>query len=116
MAIDVTVQDSSSGIDTTIQGGADTRVVDSIVEKTGSYTANNLEVVLADVSGGGFSVTLPSPTESLHVVVKKTDSSGNSVTIASPGSENIDGQSSISISSQYASRTIVSNGTNYFII
>ena len=89
---------------------------DTVSTVTSAYTASDNEVVLADVSGGAFDVTLPSATEAVETVIKKTDSSTNAVTIATPGAETIDGQNSITISNQYASRTITSDGSNYFIL
>lgn len=82
---------------------------------TSDYTASDNEIVLADASGGALTVTLPGPESDVRSVVKKIDASNN-VTVATPGSETIDGQSSLTLSSQYTSREITSDGTNYFII
>lgn len=79
-------------------------------------TLDNYNAALVDASGGAVTVTLPSPTTDMQVAVKKTDSSSNTVTIATPGSETIDGDSSRTLDTQYVSRTIVSDGTNYFIL
>lgn len=104
-----------------LTGGGDIsadRTLDShtVTVETGAYTANKNDIVLADASGGAFSVTLPAPDTGIKVNVKKTDSSSNNVTISTPNAETIDGMSSLSISSQYVSRTITSDGSNYFII
>lgn len=84
--------------------------------QTSNYTASNYDIVLADASSGNITITLPSPASDLTVIIKKIDSSSNSVTIATPGSETIDGDNSRSITSQYTSRTVASDGTNYFLI
>ena len=89
---------------------------DAVSTVTSNYTASDNEAVLGDASGGAITVTLPSPANAVETVVKKIDSSTNAVTIATPGSETIDGQSSIDISNQYYSRTITSDGSNYFIL
>jgi hypothetical protein len=73
-------------------------------------------VVLADASGGPLTVTLPAPAAGQAVNVKKIDSSANAVTVATPNTETIDGQTSISIVSQFAAREVVSDGSDYFII
>lgn len=86
------------------------------VTKTAAYTAANYEAVLGDASAGAFSVTLPAPATGLKVVVKKIDGTANGVTIATPGTETIDGDASRTISKQWVSRTIVSDGANYFIV
>jgi hypothetical protein len=79
-------------------------------------TADQIDTILADASGSAVTVTLPSVNTKVRVDIKKTDSSGNNVTIASPNAETIDGQSSITLSAQYASRTIASDGTDYYIV
>jgi len=85
------------------------------VSKSSAYTANNREKVLADASGSAFTITLPAPEDDIHVTIKKTDAS-NDVTIATPNNETIDGNSNITLSTQYVSRTITSDGSDYFII
>jgi len=87
--------------------------VESITSDT---TLDEVDIALVDASGGSVTVTLPAPDTDVITRVKKTDSSSNSVTIATPGSENIDGDSNRTITSQYISRTLVSDGSNYFII
>jgi len=103
-----------------LSGGGDitasrTLTAQSVQSISSNTTASAQNVLLADASGSALTVTLPSPSTDVNVTVKKTDSSGNAVTIATPGGQTIDGQSSISITAQYASRTVVSDGNNYFI-
>jgi len=88
----------------------------SVTTETGAYTASDGDLVLADASSSGFTVTLPTPSAGDVVAVKKIDSSSNAVTIATPGAETIDGHSTITISAQFASRDFVSDGTNYFMV
>lgn len=83
---------------------------------TADYTASPQEIVLVDASGGAVTVTLPAPESAAGVVVKKIDGSANVVTVATPGAGTIDGDTSRSISAQYVSREITSDGTNYWII
>lgn len=80
------------------------------------YTPENYEVVVADASNGDITVTLPSPRDDLHITVLKISDSGNTVTIATPGTETINGQSNNTIDIQYNNREIVSDGSNYFIL
>ncbi len=74
--------------------------------------------VLADATSGGITVTLPpvAHAKGREYHIKKIDTSANTVTIATPGSETIDGESTKVIQSSYTSRRIYSNGTNYYII
>jgi hypothetical protein len=99
-----------------IQGSDISSIYASVTTETGAYTASDGDLVLADASSSGFTVTLPSPNAGDVVTVKKTDSSTNAVTIATPGAETIDGHSTITISAQFASRDFVSDGTNYFMV
>jgi len=85
------------------------------VTQAGDYTAANYEHVLADASSAALTVTLPAPASDLRLSVKKIDATNN-VPIATPNSETIDGNSSITLSTQYDERTLTSDGTNYFIV
>ena len=88
----------------------------AVTTETSAYTASENDIVLADASGGAFTVTLPSPSADLRVSVKKVETTSNAVTIATPGSKTIDGDSSRTVTAQYVSREIISDGTNYYII
>lgn len=92
------------------------RGYDTISTQTGNYTASTNEIVLGDASGGAITITLPDPTETGIVTIKKIDSSSNAVEIATPNSETIDGDSSRTVTGQYVAREIVCDGTNYYII
>lgn len=83
---------------------------------TTATTARLVDGILADASSGTFDITLPAPSTDMEVTVKKVDSSSNAVGVATPNAETIDGQSRLDMTKQYASRTIVSDGTNYYII
>lgn len=97
-------------------GDQKNRGYNDLTTQTGDYTAGPQEIVLADASGGALTVTLPAPESSAVVTVKKTDGSANAVTVATPNSETIDGQSSLTITGQNISREIASDGSNYYII
>jgi hypothetical protein len=89
------------------------------VTRTTAYTATALDHTLrCDASGGAFTVTLPKAADNkgLVLVIKKVDSSINAVTIDGSGSETIDGAASVALATQYAARTVQSNGTGWDII
>lgn len=94
-------------------GGGGYAVIPSV---SGDHTASDGEFVLADASAGPLTVTLPAPAEGLLVGVKKVDASGNGVTVATPGTQTIDGQASVTITGRYTSREHTSDGTNYWIL
>jgi len=75
-------------------------------------------LVLGDATGGAFTVTLLTAAgrEGHEITVKKTDVSGNAVTIDGAGSETIDGATTVALSAQYSSRRLVSDGTNWHVI
>ena len=70
---------------------------------------------LANATSGAITLTVPParPHEGKGWTFKKTDASGNAVTIAS--ASNIDGASSQALSSQYDSITIMSDGSVWHI-
>lgn len=64
-------------------------------------------------------ITLPAATadlDGLVYVVKKVDSSGNTVTIDGNGSETIDGATTKVLSAQYDTVSIVCDGSNWLVI
>lgn len=83
-----------------------------------TYTAANDYTILASASGGSFTITLPasSGVTNRMYVIKKTDSSVNTVTIDANASETIDGALTYVLTTQYAAITIACNGSNWFII
>ncbi len=75
-------------------------------------------VVLVDASGGAVTVNLPAAAGVTRrsYVIKKTDSSGNVVTVDASGAETIDGATTQTLVAQFDSLTIVCDGTAWFIV
>ncbi|MEZ5386471.1 MAG: hypothetical protein R3F13_13245 [Prosthecobacter sp.] len=76
-------------------------------EVSAAYTVTSTDdhTILANASGGAFAITLPAAGTNLNsrvIVIQKTDVTTNAVTITPSGSETIDGQSTIALSSQFA--------------
>jgi hypothetical protein len=91
----------------------------AVVAKTGAYTATSSDhTILCDASGGSFTVTLPAASGVTRIIyhIKKTDSSGNTVTVDGNASETIDGDTTKIISTQYDSMMITCDGSNWHII
>jgi len=82
-----------------------------------TYTASAGDFILADASGGAFTITLPAATSNTDAIIaiKKIDSSGLAVTIDGNGSETIDGDLIKIISDQYVTLTLISDGSNWNI-
>ena len=88
-----------------------------VVTKTAAYTlAENIEMVLADTTSAGFTVTLPSAVgrRGREITIKKISSDGNTLTIGTGGG-NIDGASTKTTTIQYVSFTMKSDGTVWWI-
>lgn len=99
-----------------ITSEADPFVYTSVVAVSSNTTlTTGSSVVLVNATGGVRTITLPAPTSGKIVHIKKTDSSLNGV-IISPPTGTIDGAASKTLAFQYDSLTIVSDGTNFFII
>jgi hypothetical protein len=74
-------------------------------------------VLLCDCTNGGVGINLPPAGETTDCfVIKKIDSSTNTVPIIPFSGETIDGSASIEIKGQYTSLTLVTNGTDWDII
>jgi len=88
------------------------------ITKTTTYTARAGDMVLADTTGGGFTVTLPlsSANANLPVRVKKTSSDGNTVTVGRTSADLIDGQTTQTFTAQYTAIEVLSDGAgNWWI-
>ena len=95
------------------------QVLLATASKTTDYTLTASDtVILGNASGGDVVITLPLATiaSGYRFCIKKTDSSANTVSITCSGGNTIDGSTSAVISVQYLSITIVSDGSNWFII
>jgi hypothetical protein len=90
-----------------------------ISTKTSNYGpgAGQGEFVLANATSGAITITLPTAVSNkFYYGIKKVDSSTNTVTFATTSSQTIDGGSTAVIKVQYASITLVSDGSNWNII
>jgi hypothetical protein len=91
------------------------------VNKTADYTADETDyAIFVDATSAAVTITLPAASGTGQpgrtYIIKKTDVSGNAVTVDGNASETIDGATTYALSAQYKYVTIQSNGTNWFII
>lgn len=87
--------------------------------KTATYTATTTDhTITGDATSAGFTITLPTAVgcAGREYIVKKVDSSGNAVTVATTSSQTIDASTTYSLGAQYKYVTVVSNGSNWLII
>lgn len=88
----------------------------SVVSKTADYIATDGDFVLVDASGGAVTITLPSPAANARVAVKKTDNSGNNVTVdAGTNYIDVSGTTSVALMYQNDKIVIVSDGSNWYV-
>lgn len=83
--------------------------VPAVTSQSAAYTAGNNQIVLAN---GTFTVTLPAPVANAQVVVKNTGT--GTITVSSTAL--IDGASTAVLGQRYASLTVVSDGTTFFVV
>lgn len=90
----------------------------SVLTKTGNYTITSSDdVILADATSNNITITLPTAVGIVKSFsVKRKDGTGNTLTLNTTSSQTIDGTTSISISTQYQSITVVSDNSNWYII
>ena len=82
----------------------------------GKQSLNSINLI--DATSGNQTYTLPTAIgiSGKTYIIKKIDTSTNTVTIATTSSQTIDGYSTITFSNQYQCYTLVSNGSNWYII
>jgi hypothetical protein len=91
----------------------------ALATKTGAYTLTTLDyTVLGNANTASFSLTLPTSVGATGQVyiIKKVDSTANTVTILTTSSQTIDGSASKVLSSQYDGFQLQSDGANWMII
>jgi hypothetical protein len=93
----------------------------AIVAKTATYTAVQTDnVILCDATSGAITINLPAANGTRNTgkvyTIKKTDSSGNAITVDANGSQTIDGALTYALASQYKYVTIISDGANWHVI
>ena len=90
-----------------------------ISTKTANHTALVTDLVLlCDATSGVLTISLPAaaPNIGVHYHIKKIDSSGNAVTIDGDGSETIDRDATVDITTQDESLHVVCDGNDWFIV
>lgn len=90
----------------------------STVSSNTSVTSSSNWGQYVDATGGAVAITLPSAASSTNkvFVIKKTDSSGNAVTVTRAGSDTIDGSNTYALSAQYDWVMIQSDGSTMWKI
>jgi len=86
--------------------------------KTDDYTASTEMVILVDATATNVKINLPAASTHPSKVywIKKTDSSGHSVTIDGNDAETIDGELTIALTLQYQYIMIICDGTEWHIL
>ncbi len=88
--------------------------------KTSTYSADAAtdDVIPCDATSAGFTVNLPAAAGVAGKVfaIKKTDASANVITVDGNSSETIDGATTKTLTIQYESIQIVSDGSNWHIL
>lgn len=121
------VNDFKPQQDSTVELGASgnrwaTTYTDGIATSVETFTAasdtldakNN--VALCDCTSNAITLNLPVGVIGTQYVIKKIDATANAVTIDANGAELIDGAGTQTINTQYESITIVSDGSDWFIV
>lgn len=87
--------------------------------KTSAYSAVIGDLVRANPTGGGFTITLPAiaaANSGQHITVKNTSLSVNTLTIAPTGANTIDGSTLTTITSAFGALDFVSDGAGNWMV
>ena len=94
-------------------------VSNAVVSVTGAYAVlAGDSVILANSTTAAFSITLPTAVGATGkaYTVKKLDASLNAVTLATTSAQTIDGGTTATLSTQYISLTVISDGANWQVV
>ncbi len=92
-------------------------IATALSNKTAAYTLSATDsTITADATGAAFQVTLPTAASitGRQYTIKRTNATNN-VTVGCNGAETIDGATTKTLGTQWASLTAQSNGTNWVI-
>ena len=112
----------SAGTKKVIVGPLGRHVNPGVAGKSADYTVTPADfgaAITVDASGGARTVTLPPAAtagEGFKLVVKKSDTSSNAVTIDGDGSETIDGATTKVLRLPYQSAALVCDGTKWHVM
>jgi hypothetical protein len=85
-----------------------------------TLTVDDAGLVLVNASGGARTITLPAANalggRPIRYQIEKTDNSANAVTVQRAGSDTIEGATSVVLSGQWASVTLVSDGVSGWVV
>ena len=119
-ALDVNVDDSTLEVATDVVQIKDAGVTEvkrsRTVESVSTTTSITKDIVLCTAGASGYTVTLPAPVVGKIVIVKKVDSAAGVITVSRNSADTIDGSITKALYAQYESITVVSDGTDWFII
>ena len=90
-----------------------------VTSVTADYTVSaNDSFIKVDATAAPVTITLmlASSGKEKRLTIKKIDSSANAVTVDGNGSETIDGATTVSLPSQYNSVSIMSDGTEWWVV
>lgn len=105
---------SLSGLTSVIPVNAQWNATQTVTSNT--TLTNSPRIVLGNATGGAFNVTLPAPSTTMHIIVKKLNGTASPDITVLPASGTIDGAASVVLHTQYSVTRITSDGTNYFTI
>ncbi len=91
----------------------------ALVLKTSSYSISATDcVILADSTSGALTLTLPTSVgvSGRQYTIKRLNGGSNAITLATTGSQSIDGNGSVVLTAQYERVTVISDGANWYII
>lgn len=87
-----------------------------LTAKNSNYSASSHDLILGTAGSGGFTVTLPAPTDGAEVWVKKIDGGAGSIVVQRNSTETIDGLNSVSLDVRYDHIRVVAFGGNWHIL
>ena len=94
-------------------------IATALATKTTAYSLTATDsVILADATGGAFTVTLPTAVgcQGRQYTVKRTNSGSNNVTVGATSSQTIDGAATKALGAQWSTIAVVSDGANWQIV
>jgi len=101
-----------------VQENSNALTSQAVTEDITLLASDTSSLLLVDCTAASVTITLPPAVDSTgrRFVVKRTDASGNNITIDGNGVETIDGATTQAVVSQYDVTTVFCDGVEWFIV
>ena len=89
-------------------------IVEGLISVAANYSPSVDDYIILATEDITITLPVPETSRGAHYIIKKTDAEGKTVTIATTGTVDMDGDSSLTLTQQYEGVEVVCDGTQWY--